>query len=112
MPVLSKKQPSFFAPMRSLLARFTMGLAFLITLIINPQTTLGQDNIMYGINSSNPSRLYQVNSATGSLTMMSSLSFGTYAIAVHPQTGEVYYVENRSPYRVAKWNPSTQHSTT
>ena len=67
---------------------------------------------MYGINSSNPSRLYQVNSATGSLTMMSSLSFGTYAIAVHPQTGEVYYVENRSPYRVAKWNPSTQHSTT
>lgn len=107
LPVLSKLQASVFPPLRSLLARLTFGLVLLITLFITPQTTLGQDNRMYGINSSSPARIYEVNPATGSMSRKGTLAFATYAIAVHPQTGEVYYVENRSPYRVAKWNPST-----
>lgn len=85
-------------------------LGFLFMMLLLPAWVVAADDI-YALNNQPPYQIYEVNPAQGTMVTVGYLLFSSSALARHPDTGELYYVEREPPYRVAKWNPNTHQNT-
>ncbi len=75
----------------------------------------GDAGVLYGVSYNSPYNLYKIDpSDPGNPELAGQLAFKTKAIAVHPETGMVYYVSRNKQnglYPFAVWDPATNANT-
>lgn len=88
-----------------------------IVLVFGPAASRawGADNTLYSLTNESPFNIYSVNTSTGAVTSVGTLSFASATIARQPSTGLIYYYAMNASsgrYSVATWNPATGVNTT
>ena len=75
----------------------------------------GDAGLLYGVSYKSPYKIYKINPNDPSNSVhVGELAFKTKAIAVHPETGLVYYISKNNInglYPVAVWDPETNSNT-
>jgi uncharacterized repeat protein (TIGR01451 family) len=80
--------------------------------VVNPVTTAAPPSFaslttLYGLTGGSPGLVYSINTTTGALTDIGTLSFGTNAAGRDPISGDFYYVSTgSSTVAISAWDPT------